>query len=126
MWIQPGQPALYGMAVDIGYKMNLPPGAGIAESGDRQPHTPVAAAYADMHDVAPAALGVGQPNEIIQPLPFGGYFIDGGGRAQSRMPGGAFFGAIGNARSEEHTSELQSLMRISYAVFCLTKKKQNR
>src|SRR3546814_7106487 len=38
---------------------------------------------------------------------------------------------IGNAsvvvpqyRSEEHTSELQSLMRISYAVFCLKKKKQ--
>src|SRR3546814_6078943 len=28
-------------------------------------------------------------------------------------------------RSEEHTSELQSLMRISYAVFCLKKKKQN-
>src|SRR3546814_5832893 len=30
-----------------------------------------------------------------------------------------------SARSEEHTSELQSLMRISYAVFCL-KKKNNR
>src|SRR3546814_8964797 len=29
-------------------------------------------------------------------------------------------------RSEEHTSELQSLMRISYAVFCLKKKKSNR
>src|SRR3546814_6389714 len=28
-------------------------------------------------------------------------------------------------RSEEHTSELQSLMRISYAVFCLQKKKRN-
>src|SRR3546814_2654488 len=28
-----------------------------------------------------------------------------------------------NERSEEHTSELQSLMRISYAVFCLKKKK---
>src|SRR3546814_1499755 len=28
-------------------------------------------------------------------------------------------------RSEEHTSELQSLMRISYAVFCLKKKKQH-
>src|SRR3546814_10351001 len=28
-------------------------------------------------------------------------------------------------RSEEHTSELQSLMRISYAVFCLTKKTNN-
>src|SRR3546814_6643191 len=33
------------------------------------------------------------------------------------QPGGNF------ARSEEHTSELQSLMRISYAVFCLNKKK---
>src|SRR3546814_4201576 len=30
----------------------------------------------------------------------------------------------GGPRSEEHTSELQSLMRISYAVFCLKKKKQ--
>src|SRR3546814_7578752 len=30
-----------------------------------------------------------------------------------------------HARSEEHTSELQSLMRISYAVFCLKKKKKN-
>src|SRR3546814_5058530 len=29
-------------------------------------------------------------------------------------------------RSEEHTSELQSLMRISYAVFCLKKKKNDR
>src|SRR3546814_2435797 len=40
------------------------------------------------------------------------------------------FGAIARAatrtweRSEEHTSELQSLMRISYAVFCLKKKKK--
>src|SRR3546814_8359474 len=31
---------------------------------------------------------------------------------------------FGKPRSEEHTSELQSLMRISYAVFCLKKKKQ--
>src|SRR3546814_13383407 len=30
-----------------------------------------------------------------------------------------------DGRSEEHTSELQSLMRISYAVFCLKKKKNN-
>src|SRR3546814_9724260 len=30
------------------------------------------------------------------------------------------------ARSEEHTSELQSLMRISYAVFCLKKQKEQR
>src|SRR3546814_2080156 len=34
-------------------------------------------------------------------------------------------GAFPSARSEEHTSELQSLMRISYAVFCLTKKQNS-
>src|SRR3546814_7378142 len=34
-----------------------------------------------------------------------------------------FFSFGTNDRSEEHTSELQSLMRISYAVFCLKKKK---
>src|SRR3546814_3100244 len=33
------------------------------------------------------------------------------------------FGDLVEERSEEHTSELQSLMRISYAVFCLKKKK---
>src|SRR3546814_8928117 len=33
---------------------------------------------------------------------------------------------MGWARSEEHTSELQSLMRISYAVFCLKKKKTKK
>src|SRR3546814_10515999 len=34
--------------------------------------------------------------------------------------------AAGISRSEEHTSELQSLMRISYAVFCLKKKKTTK
>src|SRR3546814_7872731 len=37
--------------------------------------------------------------------------------------GGAYALGIHPIRSEEHTSELQSLMRISYAVFCLKKKK---
>src|SRR3546814_10519227 len=36
----------------------------------------------------------------------------------------AEFPDVRGLRSEEHTSELQSLMRISYAVFCLKKKKQ--
>src|SRR3546814_8457683 len=36
------------------------------------------------------------------------------------------FDVIVGGRSEEHTSKLQSLMRISYAVFCLKKKKQTR
>src|SRR3546814_8687527 len=34
-----------------------------------------------------------------------------------------WYGGVFDPRSEEHTSELQSLMRISYAVFCLKKKK---
>src|SRR3546814_4005379 len=34
--------------------------------------------------------------------------------------------AAASRRSEEHTSELQSLMRISYAVFCLKKKKKKK
>src|SRR3546814_5250531 len=38
-------------------------------------------------------------------------------------PGGD---AAADVRSEEHTSELQSLMRISYAVFCLKKKKHKQ
>src|SRR3546814_7858749 len=51
----------------------------------------------------------------------GGEFV--GGRVS---PAGAVLGALtlALARSEEHTSELQSLMRISYAVFCLKKKKK--
>src|SRR3546814_2894459 len=48
-----------------------------------------------------------------------------------RVPRGNLVGRPGEGlkilfgRSEEHTSELQSLMRISYAVFCLKKKKKN-
>src|SRR3546814_10339934 len=41
-------------------------------------------------------------------------------------PGAFSLRSDGMTRSEEHTSELQSLMRISYAVFCLKKKKKNR
>src|SRR3546814_1280409 len=44
-----------------------------------------------------------------------------------RCAGEGIVPVVGNpCRSEEHTSELQSLMRISYAVFCLKKKNKNR
>src|SRR3546814_10044508 len=47
------------------------------------------------------------------------------GRLHRRAPDALVCqGARAVARSEEHTSELQSLMRISYAVFCLKKKKR--
>src|SRR3546814_9345348 len=44
------------------------------------------------------------------------------GRWNPRTWRGSVDGPVHGARSEEHTSELQSLMRISYAVFCLKKK----
>src|SRR3546814_5933584 len=44
--------------------------------------------------------------------------------AQTLVPIGGYRNIVG--RSEEHTSELQSLMRISYAVFCLKKKQTNQ
>src|SRR3546814_4090337 len=49
----------------------------------------------------------------------------GDGRSIYETPRTSFVASFvgeNNARSEEHTSELQSLMRISYAVFCLNKK----
>src|SRR3546814_5486259 len=51
------------------------------------------------------------------------------GRPRAVLGGRGTFGGLageqrGYRRSEEHTSELQSLMRISYAVFCLKKKKR--
>src|SRR3546814_8219933 len=49
----------------------------------------------------------------------------GGGKPPGRGRGLQPVAAGGTPRSEEHTSELQSLMRISYAVFCL-KKKNNK
>src|SRR3546814_6927814 len=52
----------------------------------------------------------------------------GGGAAQPAVPLEAcplHISAAPGARSEEHTSELQSLMRSSYAVYCLKKKKHN-
>src|SRR3546814_9344194 len=46
------------------------------------------------------------------------------GEGRSRDP--RFRDRLPQPRSEEHTSELQSLMRISYAVFCLKKKKKKK
>src|SRR3546814_4778103 len=54
-------------------------------------------------------------------------FIADGGRVFAWRDGRALedelFSSLTGDRSEEHTSELQSLMRISYAVFCLKQKK---
>src|SRR3546814_4862652 len=52
----------------------------------------------------------------------GAYWYFSGSSGAAKKSAGPFGGMAGMARSEEHTSELQSLMRISYAVFCLKKK----
>src|SRR3546814_1515730 len=63
--------------------------------------------------------------QISQPAPFDRTRQNGEiGNAIQRCRGtGHAYRCIHPRRSEEHTSELQSLMRISYAVFCLKKKK---
>src|SRR3546814_10162166 len=60
--------------------------------------------------------GIGRPHQTG----------NGGKREAPVEPNSCFAGHLRCfMRSEEHTSELQSLMRISYAVFCLTKNKPN-
>src|SRR3546814_5029185 len=68
----------------------------------------IAPAAARNQDLRPHPVGMVEQKDIPATLA-------GGQRAH--QPGGQ--------RSEEHTSELQSLMRISYAVFCLKKKKKS-
>src|SRR3546814_9501917 len=52
--------------------------------------------------------------------------LSAGARAVAALPGRVPLRLAACHRSEEHTSELQSLMRISYAVFCLKKKNNNQ
>src|SRR3546814_6624121 len=84
-------------------------GVGVGEL-DRQ-QVLAAGAVEDLHR-AHGGVGAGAGDVAVEPG-------DGGGLA--------FLGleARDADRSEEHTSELQSLMRISYAVFCLTTNKYN-
>src|SRR3546814_4589638 len=76
-----------------------------------------------------AALDSGYtPDTIVLDAPIA--IPDGNKMWRPKNSGGNYAGPLPlrrglELRSEEHTSELQSLMRISYAVFCWKKKKQN-
>src|SRR3546814_6259444 len=79
-----------------------------------------------------AEIGQGMGHLVQQPRPVAAVDLDHGMRVRRPVvdqharryleDAGAGRQAAPLLRSEEHTSELQSLMRISYAVFCLTKK----
>src|SRR3546814_5686298 len=89
-----------------------------------------------LHDALPISKGPGQRRPKLRHLAIVG------GRARDDLGGVGCIGRIeilcrlgrrglqrpeqgaADRRSEEHTSELESLMRISYAVFCLKKKKK--
>src|SRR3546814_3222099 len=76
----------------------------------------------------PGTIAQGRPGQEVEGGRGGARAAQGaawqGAGAAERHPArrGARAGGEGRTRSEEHTSELQSLMRISYAVFCLKKK----
>src|SRR3546814_4195955 len=84
-----------------------------------------------------SAVGAAEPAAKLSPVMSGtvhqalfsisldgntGYATGAAGEILQTGDGGASWKTM--TRSEEHTSELQSLMRISYAVFCLKKKKE--
>src|SRR3546814_7812008 len=83
------------------------------------------------HTSGPAAAPCPEPDVPRTAHPPDEAVFRGQGRPSGRaavLPHGRFLRAVlrrraqgGEARSEEHTSEIQSLMRISYAVFCLKK-----
>src|SRR3546814_5720268 len=66
-------------------------------------------------------VATGQPN-LLRRRTFGTVDACAHGRGRHIHPAKL----DGRSRSEEHTSELQSLMRISYAVFCLNKKTRHK
>src|SRR3546814_4814807 len=78
-------------------------------------------AYIDWHSLIP----IGDGRLIFVGFPAGGRILDICSGIGMLSAAAAIYHAR-NPRSEEHTSELQSLMRISYAVFCLKKKNKKR
>src|SRR3546814_14296337 len=76
-----------------------------------------------LHDALPICGGSCDKTVIITKITTRQITMCGPGGIHRYSPG--HYGPESFFRSEEHTSELQSLMRISYAVFCLKKKKHN-
>src|SRR3546814_10040974 len=82
---------------------------------------PLAEAIAEANRYSAVKLRLGDPR--LADLPVGGSFRTGDNAGIAAAFSTVFPVRV---RSEEHTSELQSIMRISYAVFCLKKKKKQK
>src|SRR3546814_5982408 len=76
-------------------------------------------------EVEPSGIGVVASGVVVLPWGIEGSDVEPSGIGVAVPVSGDMVplsGVVGPLRSEEHTSELQSLMRTSYAVFCLKKK----
>src|SRR3546814_1941995 len=80
------------------------------------------------HDESQVAAPAGDAGlgDVSRPVDHGDRQRRDGGLAHDRVRPGLEVGHRKDLRSEEHTSELQSLMRNSYAVFCLKNKKDEK
>src|SRR3546814_1316484 len=91
------------------------------ENGSMEPFVPITAAIRCLFALSCAASHQTQLSSLLTTRQGPIYGSRAGPKWWSMSLGKSRWGP----RSEEHTSELQSLMRISYAVFCLKKKKNN-
>src|SRR3546814_2809701 len=104
------------------------PSTTLCRSHPRRIHGGPAAARDPMkpqHSLLVLALAVPLALLARTPAAGGGASVGTGPTADQATTAKLVYGLLSD-RSEEHTSELQSLMRISYAVFCLKKKKTTR
>src|SRR3546814_6100450 len=82
-------------------------------------------AFHDINPAAPVHLLLIPKRHVVSMQDIGPQDAQWLGRMMALAPRLAHDNGCTPGRSEEHTSELQSLMRISYAVFCLKKKNTN-
>src|SRR3546814_9730852 len=113
----PRPPRYTRTATPFPYTTPFRSSAAAGEVDSAQGHPGCAVKDAAIHDVAlmlhrAAALTGTRPEELLE------------GLSDAALTS-LYLGCAQNLRSEEHTSELQSLMRISYAVFCLKTKNRH-
>src|SRR3546814_1632906 len=87
------------------------------------PYTTLFRSRRDRHDLCAALVELASPGRVEIERRVAMKLVDEGVRRGDHAIPRA---GVGSVRSEEHTSGLQSLMRISYAVFCLKKKNKEQ